>query len=97
MNSKELANLFGCSAQNIRKHAKTAYENNKNYISIKGKKFNFVLVQNDTGKAYEYCQFQGAENEKTYTNARENIYNSDLDKYSLGVGVLYEEDRQNLR
>lgn len=73
MNSKELANLLGCGERNIRKHTKTAYENNKNYISIKGKKFSFVLVQNDTGKAYEYERISDINKENKNENSSGQI------------------------
>lgn len=56
MNSKEAAVLVGCGERNIQKKTKQAINTNKAYIEIKGLKFNFMLVKNHTGKAYEYTQ-----------------------------------------
>lgn len=56
MNSFEVANLCGCTPQNIRKKTKQATSANQACIKVKNIIFIFRIVKNSTGKAYEYIQ-----------------------------------------
>ena len=56
MNSLEVSKICNCTPQNIRKQTKQAVKQNKVYIQVKNLIFAFRLVQNHTGKAYEYIQ-----------------------------------------